>query len=333
MDEVDKGLEGHIDFGGIKGFFHGADDIRVDVGNADATAVRPPAGPDGDPAGGEIPWQGLRRRLDADAFHGFESAQNHLAGAVKIIAVADADVILAAALLMGGADEDGVGIDIAVGNDDVLSVVGFDDGGAGLDALDGAFKVVDGDLVPDVEGLAEKDEEAGEPILEDVFEGEADGNGGDAQAGDEISGLEGWDDDGGGEEESDQEHRPFQKPAENFPEIFPLPFFKLAVDAALHIAADEPEDGEHHDGDDDVRKEADGPIHPAVQALESGTGIEIDFSGDVLGGNRSLLQASGILCRCGKQSTNLPEAGGFWRNLKNFRQPGLIIKSELLNIP
>jgi hypothetical protein len=100
---------------------------------------------------------------------------------------------------VGGVDGDGAGEEGGVGDDDPAAVVGADEGGAGLDLLDGALVGAVDDLVVDAEGLGGEQEEAGEVVLEDVAEGEADGDGGEARELDELAGGEGREDDDRGE--------------------------------------------------------------------------------------------------------------------------------------
>jgi hypothetical protein len=68
------------------------------------------------------------------------------------------------------------------------------------DPLDGPLELLRPYLVADHERPAHEDQDAGAEVLQGVLEGEADGERGDPQSGDEVPAAERRDDDRGGEE-------------------------------------------------------------------------------------------------------------------------------------
>ncbi len=132
---------------------------------------------------------------------------DHLACLFDAVAIADADVVLAAPFGVCGFDQYRIRINIHVRDDDALPIVGPDEGRARLDALHGAFVSIDLDLVVDVKRLAQQDEQSRQPVLQYVLERKTDRDRTDAQPGDQITWLQRRNHDGGGNEKPDQDRR------------------------------------------------------------------------------------------------------------------------------
>lgn len=100
----------------------------------------------------------------------------------------------------GFANDDGVGEDDGVRYYDALTFGCGNDRGAGLNVFDAAFQAGDVDPVADFKRFLHQDKDAGEEILEDILEREADGHAADAKHFYEVRGMEGRRDGGDGGE-------------------------------------------------------------------------------------------------------------------------------------
>ena len=58
-----------------------------------------------------------------------------------------------------------LGINITVGDHDTLAIVGFNNGGAGFNALYRALMTINGNLIVNIKGLAQQDQQTRQPIL------------------------------------------------------------------------------------------------------------------------------------------------------------------------
>jgi len=81
------------------------------------------------------------------------------------------------------------------------------------------LELPDNDLIADAERLRQEQENAGQKILQDVVEGEANGDAADAKPLHEIARPAPWDDDGQGHEETDEGEDPLYQAAKHHTKI------------------------------------------------------------------------------------------------------------------
>ena len=147
----------------------------------------PPADAQVDRRRGEVDQQDVWRGLGQNSCCAAHRVQDDAARQFDVIAVADADVVFEPTMFEGGVDDDRVGEQVRIGNDDPPAVVGADEGRPGLDVFDRAFMGTGDDLIANAEGLRDEEQDSGEEVLEDVTEREADRHAADAKHLDDIS--------------------------------------------------------------------------------------------------------------------------------------------------
>ena len=85
--------------------------------------------------------------------------------------------------------------------------------------LDGALEVLDDDLVAAPVGPVDQQQDAGEQVLQDVLEGEADRDRADAQRAEHVDRLHGGKDDRGRDEQREEQHDAIGDRAQHVAEI------------------------------------------------------------------------------------------------------------------
>ena len=304
-------------------------DTGLVEGDVDVLADVLPDGPvvgDGDPhPDGEVDGAGAEV-ADADGgFVGFplhlglslDDVPEHLLGLLEVGAVGHRGDHIEADLLLAGVVDEGLGGELAVGDDDDAAVEGAHDGVEDADFLDVALVGAALDVVAHLEGAHEEDDDAAGEVLEGALEGHADGEAHGAEQGDERGGLDADDVHG-----HDDDHRLEQHVDERREERLERGLGVAAVEAFddeffEHLGQLEA-DPEDEDGDEELGHEADGHLGEGAEAvLDDGVlagdhGLEVGDvhvlqgvghgGGDAVGGVHGLAELvgrSGGLVACG----------------------------------
>ena len=120
--------------------------------------VDPPPRPQVHRAGGEVVGQHLGLGLGGGDAGLADGLEDQPLGAVDVVAVADADVVLDPPLWERGVHGHAVGEQLRVGNDHPPTVVGTDKGSPRLNILNRAFIVFEADLVVDTKRLCDQEQ-------------------------------------------------------------------------------------------------------------------------------------------------------------------------------
>ena len=164
---------------------------------------------------------------------------------------------------MGRVDGDGVRIDVGIRNDHPATIIGGDDRRSGLDPIDRSLIAVDDDLIADLEGLADEEKQPGQPVLQNVLEGETDGDGADAETGEKIGRIERGNDDRQADERAEENDEPFDEGAQHFAEIVAGMAVRPSIEGPVEQPSDHPEERDDDQADDDIGQkflEADDPV-------------------------------------------------------------------------
>jgi len=167
---MDQCIIGHVYTRFIQSLFDGQDHAPFRLNNRFTIRLCPPAHANVNPAGRQIPCQGFRCGIGLHAFDSGNSIQHDPFGLVQIILISNTDIILRAAQVISRAHDDGIRVDFGIGYNDLLSIIGFDDRRPGLNVIHRTLKILDLDLVTDLERLPQKDQKPSQPVLKDVLE-------------------------------------------------------------------------------------------------------------------------------------------------------------------
>ena len=210
----------------------------------------------------------LGRRIARDALDPWQRAQDDVAGEPQIVIVADAHIVLAAPLRMSRPHGHGTRVDVAVGDDDALAVIGAQDRGAGLDRLDGALEGSGYDLVARTERPAVEDEQAREPVLQDVLEGEADGDRADPEGREQVGRLHRREYDGRDHQQTQQQQDPTHEPAQEQSEVRGAAPLEPGHHRAPAQGRHPDEQQEHAGRDGEIGQQPEEPGHEPLQFLD-----------------------------------------------------------------
>ena len=178
----------------------------------------------------KLPRDGFRCWVGADSVDLLKRLYDDFARTLDIVAVTDANIVLRTALLESRADSDYARVDIAVGDNNTLSIISPNLRRAGSDGLDRSLIGSRHDLIALPEGLPIEDEKTRYPILQDILESETDRDRTYPKRGKEIGGLDGGEDDGCNHQQPEQQQAPFDKAAEQSTKIVSLPAIENILD-------------------------------------------------------------------------------------------------------
>lgn len=154
--------------------------------------------------------------------------------------------------------------DNRVGNNDLPPLLRGDDRCTRLDVIDRAFYAGDADEIADAKWLLKEQQNAGEKVLQNILEGESDGDAADAQDFDQVGCLEGRSDHGQSDEKAEYHDTGVNQAAEE--QCNSLMLATLNRDSAHERPAKRGDDKEHEKNnaaDDKVGNQRDALIDEA----------------------------------------------------------------------
>ena len=110
-------------------------------------------------------FNSVRERFEQDVFDAF-----------YVFLETDLYLVFQAAVFKGGIHGDRISKQVSVRNDDPATIIRFDGGSAHGDIFDGAFELLDHNLVADLERRSYQEQNACQEILEEVMKGKANGH-------------------------------------------------------------------------------------------------------------------------------------------------------------
>lgn len=192
------------------------------------------------------------------------------------VGITDADGKSGTPDAVGRADEDGARIHVHVRDRDRFAVVGSQAGRTGVDFFDRALMLAGANLITQPERLSPQQEEAGQKVLQNILEGEADGDRGDAETGHEIAWFEGRKNDDRGNEQPKDGDGGGGQPTEQFRERgmqFGAPTCRH--DRTLEDASGDDEQPEDEQSDQNQRQTVEDLIPETRQGLPGSGRIRI----------------------------------------------------------
>ena len=195
-----------------------------------------------------------------------DDLQEYFLGAVEVGAIGDGGDNVEAEDGLFGVVDDGLVGEFAIRDNDGAAVEGLDGGVEDADGADIAFVIATLDIVVDLKGFHEQDDDTTGEILESSLESHADGETHGTEEGDEGGGLDAYDihshdDDHGFEEHVDE------RAEEGLEGGFGVAFLEGADDELLEHLGKLHADPKDEYGDEELGDEANGELGEGVEAV------------------------------------------------------------------
>jgi hypothetical protein len=160
-----------------------------------------------------------------------------------------------------------LGIDVGVRDDDELAGIGLDQSGAGFDRLHRSLDVTDPDLIAAMKRAADQDEHAGQPVLQNVLEGEAERDRADAKAGEDINRSHVRQHDRDHDQEAEEYDAPECETAEHLAEVAAAGALHSVAQDARQPKRDPKEEESDDEPGDQIRQDVKKSLDPIIEAL------------------------------------------------------------------